>query len=262
MNPLSTPPSVGPRRGRLRRGRHAGVRGVRRARARSCRRLGWHVGGRRRVRAGHVDDASGGARLRRRRARLLAGDGRAAAGTVRRRVGAPGVRRRAGAAVRGSSVRRWLLDVRADLLPRPRGRPARAAPGGAPRRRARAVELAAPRPGAGDGGGVLRARRGDARRAGAPPPLGTVADLHDELEAAGWRDVAVHTHEEAFEAPDAATFWAGLERTLAPLALMRHRMGDGWAPVRDRIGALVCEKLGDGPVVARMPAWVAVGRAT
>jgi SAM-dependent methyltransferase len=92
------------------------------------------------------------------------------------------------------------------------------------------------------------------------PALATPDDLRHELAAAGWRDVVVHTHAEQFEAPDAATFWAGMERTLAPLALMRHTLGDKWPRVRDRIGRLVVDKLGDGAVVARMPAWIAVGR--
>ena len=95
---------------------------------------------------------------------------------------------------------------------------------------------------------------------GVPAPLATEADIREEFAAAGYTDVAIHTVTYAIEAHSAAEFFAALERTLAPLVLLRHFMGDAWPATRERIAASVVARLGDAPVRAPMPAFLTLAR--
>lgn len=95
---------------------------------------------------------------------------------------------------------------------------------------------------------------------GAPGALGTEPAIREEFAAAGFTEVGVHTVTHGLCAPDAAAWFDGMERTLAPLVLLRHHMGDAWAPVRDALRTRVITGMGEGPVDVRMPAWITVAR--
>lgn len=95
---------------------------------------------------------------------------------------------------------------------------------------------------------------------GVPAPLTTEADIRAEFSAAAFTDVTIHTVTYTVDAPSPAEFFAAMERTFAPLVLMRHFMGDAWPATRDRIAAGVVARLGDAPVSVPMPAFVTVGR--
>jgi len=62
------------------------------------------------------------------------------------------------------------------------------------------------------------------------------------------------------EVPDMATFWSSMERTMAPIVLLRRKMGEAWAPVGARILASLSSRFGTGPQSLLMPALLGVGR--
>jgi SAM-dependent methyltransferase len=94
------------------------------------------------------------------------------------------------------------------------------------------------------------------------PPLGTAEEVVAELEAAGFRDAAAHRVEHGWDYPDVASFTASLQRTLAPVVLLRHRLGaEAFLPIAAAIDAEVAAVTGEGPGTIRMPAWIGVATA-
>lgn len=91
---------------------------------------------------------------------------------------------------------------------------------------------------------------------GAPRPLASSADIHAEFAAAGLVDVTIHTVNYALPIPSTYSFLDAMERTLAPLVLMRHHLGDKWPPVRDQIRARVLARIGDTAFDVPMPAFL------
>jgi hypothetical protein len=91
--------------------------------------------------------------------------------------------------------------------------------------------------------------------------MGEVGEVLAEMTAAGFRDVRVEPVVHAMEAPDMATFWGSMERTMAPVVLLRQKMGDAWTPVGTRILASLSSRFGAGPQSGLMPALLGIGRA-
>ena len=108
--------------------------------------------------------------------------------------------------------------------------------------------------------GALAAQLPDLPFGKSKAPLGEPEEVVAELRAAGFRDVRVERVTHAIEAPDLATFWDSTQRTMAPLVLLREKMGAAWAPVGQRIFAALESSFGPGPQVAAMPALLGVGR--
>jgi ubiquinone/menaquinone biosynthesis C-methylase UbiE len=92
-------------------------------------------------------------------------------------------------------------------------------------------------------------------------PMGEVGEVLAEMTAAGFSDVHVESVAHSMEAADMAAFWSSMERTMAPVVLLRKRMGDAWAPVGARILASLSARFGTGPQSGLMPALLGVGRA-
>lgn len=101
----------------------------------------------------------------------------------------------------------------------------------------------------------------------APPPgaadmpLSTRELCHAEMSES-FADVEVHeiAHSQRAETPGAV--WSTIERTMAPLVLMRRSLGDEkWARISEAAGAAVARAIGDGPPELSMPAWLTVGVA-
>ncbi len=91
-------------------------------------------------------------------------------------------------------------------------------------------------------------------------PLGSTEEVRAEMEAAGFRDVEVHTVEHRAEAASVAAFWATNERSSAPLSLVRSRFDDAaWAEVGAGVVAQLEEQFGTGPVEMTWPARLGVG---
>jgi SAM-dependent methyltransferase len=96
---------------------------------------------------------------------------------------------------------------------------------------------------------------------GGKPPLASADEIRGEMTAAGFREIAVETANLQLEAPSFDAFWDSMERTNAPLVLLKHRLGARWremAPkIRERVGAT----LGAGPLVIGRGAFLGVGVA-
>ncbi len=94
------------------------------------------------------------------------------------------------------------------------------------------------------------------------PPLSDPATIRDEVAAAGFGDVDVQqvTYDVAYAST--AAMCDSLERTLAPLALMRERLGpDAWPPIAAQIRASIEQALGSGPQAVPQRAWLTVATA-
>lgn len=87
-----------------------------------------------------------------------------------------------------------------------------------------------------------------------PPPLGDEASARAEMTAAGYSAVRVERAVHCFDAPDAETWFGAMERTLAPMVLLKHNLGAAWPAVRARLRAGALARMSTGPVVAAMPA--------
>jgi ubiquinone/menaquinone biosynthesis C-methylase UbiE len=92
-------------------------------------------------------------------------------------------------------------------------------------------------------------------------PMGEPEELVAEMTAAGFKDVRVERVQHASEAADMASFWGSLERTMAPVVLLREKMGPAWEPIGARILASLTARFGAGPQAALMPALLGIGRA-
>ena len=68
------------------------------------------------------------------------------------------------------------------------------------------------------------------------------------MEAAGFRDVAIHAfaHPFVFASPD--EFWGRMQRTSAPLLLLRRKVcEEKWSEVSAGVYERLRKELGDGP---------------
>lgn len=101
----------------------------------------------------------------------------------------------------------------------------------------------------------------------APPPgpagmaLSTAELCRAEMSEA-FADVEVHriVHTERYDS--ARDLWASLQRTMAPLVLLRRGLGeDRWSAVAAAAQDAVIAALDDRPAVVEMPAWLTVGVA-
>jgi hypothetical protein len=96
---------------------------------------------------------------------------------------------------------------------------------------------------------------------GGRPPLADPDEIRGELAAAGFASVAVETVTHQLTAPSFDAFWDSMERTNAPLVLLKHRLGPRWAELAPKIRARVRTTLGDGPLVLGRGAFLGIGTA-
>jgi SAM-dependent methyltransferase len=91
-------------------------------------------------------------------------------------------------------------------------------------------------------------------------PLATPEDVTAELTAAGFREVTVHRLSHAWVLPSTAELWATMQRSTAPVVLLRQRLGEArWAEVAAAVLARARGILGEGPVDAPGVAYLGVG---
>ena len=94
-----------------------------------------------------------------------------------------------------------------------------------------------------------------------PPPLETEETCRAEMEPF-FGEVQVHPVSTQVPFPSGAALWDSMERSMAPLALTRHTLGDrAWAAVSAAARATLTESLGSGPVILDLHAWLTVGSA-
>jgi ubiquinone/menaquinone biosynthesis C-methylase UbiE len=90
-------------------------------------------------------------------------------------------------------------------------------------------------------------------------PLGDRDEFLTEMSAGGFHDVEVVELMHAFPMASTDDFFASLERTCAPLALLQQNMGAAWQGVRDPLLARMHERFGPGPHDVVMPALLGTG---
>jgi ubiquinone/menaquinone biosynthesis C-methylase UbiE len=91
-------------------------------------------------------------------------------------------------------------------------------------------------------------------------PLSEPDTFVREMSATGFRDVTVHSITHSKTAPSCAELWASVQRSMAPVVLLRHRMGEErWAEVARRIFERLQRELGEGPVEVPLTAHLGVG---
>jgi SAM-dependent methyltransferase len=96
---------------------------------------------------------------------------------------------------------------------------------------------------------------------GARTPLGTAAEVREEMAAAGLDPVEVREITHAFEAPSVDAFWEVLERSTPPIHAVREAVGpDAWAKVRRDLVEALRAKWGTGPQEVPMIANLGIGR--
>jgi SAM-dependent methyltransferase len=91
-------------------------------------------------------------------------------------------------------------------------------------------------------------------------PLGDPAEFAQEMSVADFREVVVHQVTHDMGAPSVDEFWAGVQRTTAPVALLARNLGpEKWPAVAAGVLDRLRTSLGDGPVVAKGTANLGVG---
>jgi SAM-dependent methyltransferase len=102
----------------------------------------------------------------------------------------------------------------------------------------------------------------NAPRPGVPGPLGDADVFAAELGAAGFREIAVHAVVHTDTAPSVDALWSSLQRSMAPLVMMKQRMPPAmFAQVEAAIVDRLRARFGSGPVPTPMPAWLGTGVA-
>ncbi len=80
-------------------------------------------------------------------------------------------------------------------------------------------------------------------------PLSDPADFTREMSAAGFRHVTIHSAQRSNTQPSVAAYWEMIQRSAAPLALMRRQLGEArWAEIARGVQDQLQTVLGDGPV--------------
>jgi SAM-dependent methyltransferase len=96
---------------------------------------------------------------------------------------------------------------------------------------------------------------------GGKPPLASADEIRTEMAAAGFTDLAVEIADHQLEAPSFDAFWDSMERTNAPLVLLKSRLGARWSEAAPKIRERVRATLGEGPLVIGRGAFLGVGAA-
>ena len=86
--------------------------------------------------------------------------------------------------------------------------------------------------------------------------------IRREMSEAGFTNVTVHRIAQELKAESFDRFWNAMERTNAPLVLIKHRVGpERWQTLGPKIRERVGATLGDGPLTIGRGAFVGVGTA-
>lgn len=84
---------------------------------------------------------------------------------------------------------------------------------------------------------------------GGKAPLSDPDEFTREMSAAGFGAVTIHTVSHTVTTPSLAEYWEKLQRSAAPIALLRRRLGEErWAEVSAGVFDQLYNSLGDGPV--------------
>ena len=81
------------------------------------------------------------------------------------------------------------------------------------------------------------------------PPLSDSQEFTQEMSAAGFRDVTIHTVKVLNTTPELDEFWEKTQRSAAPVAMLRHNLGEArWTEIAKGVINHLRETIGSGPV--------------
>jgi len=88
-------------------------------------------------------------------------------------------------------------------------------------------------------------------------PLSDADDIRAEFSSAGLSAVEISSAVHGVDVPSADELWGSFERTMAPVTMLRKKMGDeAWKPLADHMRAGFRRELGDGPARFELEAWL------
>jgi SAM-dependent methyltransferase len=91
-------------------------------------------------------------------------------------------------------------------------------------------------------------------------PLSDSAEFTREMTAAGFRNAMVHTVTHPLTIPSLVEFWGVVQRTTAPVVLLRRKLGEErWVEVSRGVYDQLRSALGEGPVTVSGVARLGVG---
>ncbi len=90
-------------------------------------------------------------------------------------------------------------------------------------------------------------------------PLGDADEFAEELRAAGFTEIAVHPVTRSFPSGPVAEFWASMQRTTAPIVLLRRKLGEAaWEDLARGVKADLERTFGTAPISDAATALVGV----
>jgi ubiquinone/menaquinone biosynthesis C-methylase UbiE len=78
-------------------------------------------------------------------------------------------------------------------------------------------------------------------------PLGEAQEMRDEMQQAGFANIEVHELAHAHATPSIDAWWESVLRSMAPLVLLKDRMGKAFTPIGEGVRARLKDKFGNGP---------------
>ncbi len=91
-------------------------------------------------------------------------------------------------------------------------------------------------------------------------PLGDPGEFAGEMTAAGFRNVAIDSVGHDWTAPSLSEFWSMIQRTTAPIVLLRHKLGEqAWEEIARGVFERLRGSLGEGPVTLTFNAYLGRG---
>jgi SAM-dependent methyltransferase len=93
-----------------------------------------------------------------------------------------------------------------------------------------------------------------------PLPMGEPGQIREEMEAAGFREVAVHPCAHPLVYASLDEFWGRAQRTAAPILLLRKKVGEEkWSEVSAGVQERLRNELGTGPQTMSGLAYLGIG---
>lgn len=91
-------------------------------------------------------------------------------------------------------------------------------------------------------------------------PLGDPGEFAGEMRTAGFRDVVIDSVSHTWTAPSLSECWGMIQRTTAPIVLLRHKLGEqAWDEVARGVFERLRGTLGEGPVTLAFNAYLGRG---
>jgi SAM-dependent methyltransferase len=80
-------------------------------------------------------------------------------------------------------------------------------------------------------------------------PLSDPEEFTREMSSAGFHEVTIHTVMQPMTTPSVSEFWQRMQRSAAPVALLRRKLGEErWVEIANGVFDRLHKTLGDGPV--------------